>query len=115
MLISTGKQIALLTVLCTTPYVWFNVNEVGKFLENLRLGQYSEIIKSAKEPERILRFFFSSGICAFLLGATYLNLPLKFFMGWIPFVGRIDDFIAKSFVTAGVASLAIGFGLQTQI
>ena len=115
MIISTGKQLILLGVLATTPVIWYKVNELDRLLELIRLGDYQELLKLIKQPERFLRFCFSSGIAGFVGGASYLCLPLKMFIGWIPFVGRVDDFIAKSFVSGGLCALALGFAIQTQI
>ena len=113
MLVATGKQIILLGVIAGAPIVWFRVNEIEKVLELVRLAQYPEILKMLKEPERVLRFFFSSGIAGFVAGAAYLSLPVRLFVGWIPFVGRIDDFVAKSFVSGGLVAVALGFALQS--
>ena len=112
MLISTVKQGVLLAVLAGVPVIWFRVNGIEKVLELIRLGQFAEIVKLIKQPERVLRFFFSSGVACVLGGAAYLSLPLKFFIGWIPFVGRIDDFVAKSFVTGGLLAFAAGAAVQ---
>ena len=115
MIISTGKQVILLGLLAATPVIWYRVNELEKLLELVRLGDYQELLKLLKQPERVLRFCFSSGIAGFVGGAAYLSLPIRLFIGWIPFVGRVDDFIAKSFISGGICALAIGFGIQSQI
>ena len=115
MIVATCKQMILLGVVAATPVIWFRVNEFEKILELLRLGEFQELLNLAKKPERILRFFFSSGLAGLIGGAAYLSLPLKIFIGWIPFVGRIDDFIAKSFFSGGLFALALGFAIQSQL
>ena len=115
MIIATGKQIILLGVVAATPVIWFRINEIDKMVELIRLGEFQELINLVKKPERVLRFFFSSGLAGLIGGAAYLCLPLKIFIGWIPFLGRIDDFIAKSFFSGGLCALAVGLVIQSQL
>ena len=111
-IISTGKQFILLGVLGLTPIIWYRVNEMDKILELLRMGEFQDLLDLARKPERVMRLIFSSGMAGLVGGATYLALPVKLFIGWIPFLGRIDEFVARSFVSGGICALGIGFAIS---
>ncbi len=65
------------------------------------------LVKFVNQHERIFRLLFTSGLALIVAGGSYLQLPLKLFLGWLPLLGRIDHFIARCLVSVGIGSVAL--------
>ena len=109
MIVALGREIIFLGILGVTPLIWFRANEGERVVELLREKKYSDILIFIKTHENIFRLLLTTGIAGITGGLAYLQLPLKFFIGWLPVVGRLDLFFAKLSVLVGAGSLAGAF------
>ena len=107
MIIATAKQVIFLSILSATPIIWFRANRVDQLIELLRNGQYKELLDLLKSKEAIFKIVFTTGIALLVEGYSYLQLPLRLFVGWLPFFGRIDDLVAKCGISVGALAVIV--------
>ncbi len=115
MFFSLGKQIVYMSIIGISPLIWFRANEGDRIVELMKQKNYADILAWFRNNENLFRLLLTSGITAIASGIAYLQLPLKLFIGWLPFVGRVDTFFAKIFVLAGFASLSGALLLEGSI
>ena len=109
MIVALGREILYLGVLGVTPVIWFRANEGARILDLMQDRKYAEILEFIKTHEYVFRLLLTTGIAGLTGGLAYLQLPLKFFLGWLPVLGRLDLFFAKLSVLVGAGSLAGAF------
>ena len=113
MILALGRQVLYLGIVGVTPVIWFRSNEGEKLIQLGREGNFAEIGAFFANHQHIFRLLLTTGIAGITAGLSYLQLPLKLFLGWLPGVGRIDVFAAQLSVFFGAISLAAAFYLET--
>ena len=109
-LLSIGQQVLCMSLIGLTPFVWLQVNDTQKALDLIQKEQFSDLIVFVNE--RSSHILLTSGCAAMVSGAAYLQLPLKIFLGWVPFIGRVDDLMARLLLFSGFTFVALAFYKQ---